>query len=305
MNGDRNATLPAADPFTSLAAHFGMLLGVADLETVVGHAWAKVRLHNAWLHGGGVVWGFGISVEGPSREVQVSPGLAVDGLGRELHLPTLSCLDIAQWLEENRERVTMRETPEGDTFDAHVVARFRACLARPVPALVSPCEGADAETAFSRLRETAELLLVPQRSVRTVRYPRLRRLFGLPGTGDAKRDAAVGREVDPLRARAENAAESERPDVWLDAVRRCAALDTVDRRPAGLDGQDGSALLPGAEPADVVLGDLTGLRLTTVDGATTACVGAVDVATRTSHVDTTTLVELAAAGAIPQGGACS
>ncbi|MGW3668125.1 hypothetical protein [Streptomyces sp. NPDC005141] len=298
MNDEHSATLPALDPFTSLAAHFGMLLGVADLETVVGHAWAKVRLHNAWMHGGGVVWGFGISVDGPSREVRVAPGLAIDDLGRELYLPDLSCLDLAAWFAQHQA-----ELEPNHPITAHVVARFRACLARPVPALASPCDGAGSETAFSRLRETPQLLLVPGPSARTGRYLRLRRLFGLPGTDDAETDTAIGQEVDPLRTQVAAASDADRSRAWSNAVRRCAALDTVDRRPGGLADHDGSSLLPGAEHADVVLGDLIDLTLVTSPDGTTTASGTVDLATRTSHVDTATLLELASAGAIPHGGA--
>lgn len=300
MHDERSAALPCHDPFTSLAAHFGMLLGVADLEAVVGHSWAKMRLHNAWLHGAGVVWGFGIRVDKQSREVQATPGLALDGLGRELHLPVLSCLDLAEWFHKNRKELSGEITEDGK-FDAHVVARFHACLARPVPALASTCDGAGAETAYSRLRETAELLLVPGRFRRPPgRYLRLRRLFGLPGTGDSEVDNAIGEEVDPMLHEVKKVSEAERPLVWLDTVRRCAALDTIDRRPAD---PDGSGLLPDSEPADVVLGDLIGLRLVTVGDTTTADFDKIDVAVRTSHVDTATLVELASAASNTQGGA--
>jgi hypothetical protein len=233
--------------------------------------------------------------------VRVTPGLALDELGRELYLPVLSCLDLAEWFDEQKKKAENPQIFDG-AVDAHVVARFRACLARPVPALTSPCDGAGAETAYSRLRETAELFLVPGRSTRAGRYLRLRRLFGLPGTGVASKDTVISQEVDPLRATVMAAPESDRPRMWLDAVRRCAALDSVDRRPTDMDG-DGSALLPGSGDADVVLGDLHDLRLVTVDGITTAGVGTIDVATRTSHVDTATLLELASAGTIPHGGA--
>ncbi|MFC5219686.1 hypothetical protein [Streptomyces coerulescens] len=301
MQGEHSATLPPPDPFTSLAAHFGMLLGVADLEAVVGHAWAKMRLHNAWLHGGGVVWGFGISLDGPRREVKIAPGLALDDLGRELHLPVLSCLDLAKWFEENEEKVKTRPTTDGVAFDAHVLARFRACLDRPVPALTSPCDSAGAQTTYSRLRETCELLLVPGRSTpRRDRSPRLRRLLGLPGTGDAVTDAAIAEDVDGLLDKVKAAADADRPRLWLEAVRKCAALDTVDRRPADADG---SGLLPGGEPGGVILGDLVDLRLITVGGTTTAGCDLIDVATRTSQVDTVTLVELASAASLPRGGA--
>jgi hypothetical protein len=40
-------------------------------------------LHSAWLHRSGVVWGFEVGVDG-TRTLTVTPGLAVDGIGREL-----------------------------------------------------------------------------------------------------------------------------------------------------------------------------------------------------------------------------
>ena len=57
--------LPAS-PFTALQYHFGMLLGVDDLETAQAYPRGKIRLHNAWLHREGVVWGFNVVVQQPA-----------------------------------------------------------------------------------------------------------------------------------------------------------------------------------------------------------------------------------------------
>jgi hypothetical protein len=271
------AVTPRSDPFTSLAAHFGMLLGVPDLEVLSGHAWAKVRLHNAWLHGAGVVCGFGLEVDGPSREVRVAPGLALDPLGRELHLPVTSCLDLARWYDEHEDELTTTTEDGRIRFDAHVVARARACLSRPVPALVDPCEGAGADTAYSRVQETVELHLRPGLpDDPPVAYPRLRRLLGLPGSDDP----AVVDDVEAARA------DLPGPEAFA----RLAALDTAALAPSG------GTLFPGEEPGDVVLGVLRGLSLGTAEPVT-ADVDEIDLGARLSHVATADLATLLAPGA--------
>src|SRR6266540_4177168 len=73
-------------PFTALRYHFGMLLGVDDFETEQRYQRGKMRLHNAWLHRAGIVWGLDVSADPATREIRVEPGLALDPTGRELHL---------------------------------------------------------------------------------------------------------------------------------------------------------------------------------------------------------------------------
>ena len=48
------------NPFYALRYHFGMLLGVDDFETEQVYHRGKMRLHSAWLHRQGVVWGFNV-----------------------------------------------------------------------------------------------------------------------------------------------------------------------------------------------------------------------------------------------------
>ena len=52
--GRRDADLPV-NPFLALRARFGMLLGEDDFLTLMGNGRGKLMLHNAWLHGSGVV----------------------------------------------------------------------------------------------------------------------------------------------------------------------------------------------------------------------------------------------------------
>ena len=45
------STVLPLNPFVSNRYHFGMLLGVADLDTDQGYHRGKTWLHTAWLHG--------------------------------------------------------------------------------------------------------------------------------------------------------------------------------------------------------------------------------------------------------------
>lgn len=216
------------DPFAALAVHFGMLLGVSDIELLAANPRGKLRLHNAWLHGAGVVWGYGVSFNPRSRELAVEPGLALDSEGRELHLGTRLCLDLDKWYEANQDRLG------ADNLQVDVVVRYRACLDRPVPAIAGECDDSP-ETAYSRTLETVHVdLEAPvDRPPRT--FLRLRRALGrlAPDPGAPEPETAdLGELValdsldvtlpddDPpvVVARVAVAVEGGRPDIAPDAI---------------------------------------------------------------------------------------
>ncbi len=301
---------PPANPFYAVQYHFGQLLSVQDFQDEQGYHRGKGRLHNAWLHGEGVVWGMGVSLprpdDGPLRgEIEVAPGLGLDGAGQELRLETPMCVDVVRWFHEQAEdedfEVREREEAWGlaeVAFDAHVLARFRACATRPVPAMSEPCEGASSETAYSRLSETVELVLVPgpPPPPDSRLYHRLRLLFALaePRTDE---EGIVEADQAVLDARTDilELAPEERPEAFLEALRRFAALDVVDRRPADETGGPSRHFPLGGRPP-LLLASLTDLRLVREgeDEPWRLRGGEVDNGVRRSHVATSTIQELLA-----------
>jgi hypothetical protein len=296
------ATTLAADPFTDLAVQFGMLLGVADFDALAANPRGKMRLHNAWLHGPGVVWGYPVSVDSASRELRAGPGLALDAAGHELYLSVLSCLDLGAWFDvtsaDSSSGLTVTDNADGSvSFDAYLVVRFAACLAQPVPAMASPCDGAASGTAYSRVNETVELLLRPNSAPdRAITFPELYGLLGVPvpHSAPAQPDAAVQAALAAIAA----LPADQRAQGWQDQLRSILAAGTEAMAPPGFtSGQTDSTLLfPVDEPADVVLAQLTGITLTTAaDGTRTVSVTKIDTSARWSHVPTATLVDLLAA----------
>jgi hypothetical protein len=313
--GNGRGLLPS-NPFYALRYHFGMLLGVDDFETEQSYHRGKMRLHNAWLHGEGVVWGFGVTVptvpgdDALVGEIRVEPGLALDAAGRELHLAVPACVNVGAWFAEHRADAgfLFAESEAGDAvvFDAHVVIRFRACLTRAVPALAEPCDGAANDTAYSRALETVEILLRPGAAPDRppAPYHRLRLLFQLaePRLDDGGDPVAADQEVLDTLADIRGLDEADRPAAYLAAFRRFAALDQIELQP-DTRAEGGTRLFPAYDDTEVVLADIAGIRLERDGDGWTLTAGDVDPGVRRSHVATSTIQELLCGALLGPGSA--
>jgi hypothetical protein len=278
-------------PFTSLRYHFGMLLGVDDFTTEQRYHRAKMRLHNAWLHRAGVVWGLAVTAELDRRELRVDPGLALDPTGRELHLDALSCVDVAAWLDKQEPAPETRETSTGGLqLDAHVELRFCACATRQVPAIADPCEGADTDTAYSRTFESVEIRLVPGlAALAPPPYPRLRLLFGLeeaPYAGP-DRDEIVAARGDP--------------DNLLENFREFANRDAIDLQPALTPDGEHAVPFPFRDDEPLVLANVHNITLEGSGADRRLTAAEIDMAPRRSHVATATIQELLCGGILDGG----
>lgn len=114
---------------------YGLLMDVARFEKDARYANAKRSLINRMIVGRGVVCGLNVEADGDN--IVVSPGIAIDGWGREIILPEARSL--------NPHTLTDNEgTPTGtNAADGAVVS---VCLAYtetntdPVPVLVADCD---------------------------------------------------------------------------------------------------------------------------------------------------------------------
>lgn len=193
------------NPFLALRVAFGMLLGEDDFRVLMGNPRGKLMLHNAWLHGPGVIWGLGVARDGD--ELRVLPGLAVDGLGRELTLETAWCVSLTAWARDWIDAHPPQEGPQTAaspaaedsepgpprrrTVEAWILAEFASCPDRPVPALADPCDVTRRHDDFSRIVETARITIRSTAPAPWRPYHRVRVLLGLdeavPGTPQARR----------------------------------------------------------------------------------------------------------------------
>ena len=277
----------AADPFTALRVSYGMLLGEADFEVLMGNPRGKSMLHNAWLHGSGLIHGLGVTWTPPSDAkpgiLQVAPGLAIDGWGRELRLDALQCLGVLEWASARIQLDPCEGAPgmaastggpvdcQRRTLRAWLVAEFGNCLDDPVPALADPCDITRRHDVASRVVETVRLSVQENAPTPPPSYPRVRALLGLactaagqlPTCGSAAckdpehaQSAANDPEVMAALTTVGRAAADDRPCILQMELRRLAALDALELAPAVEEG-DVAGLYPVTEEhAGVVLARL-------------------------------------------------
>jgi hypothetical protein len=235
-----------------------MLLGEDDFLTLMGNGRGKLMLHNAWLHGSGVVQGYRVGVDADKTArtymLRVGSGLAVDGLGRELYLGGAWCYDLAALVNDLAGEGASGSCDDVRTVEACLSVRLDPCPASPVPALADPCDLSRRHTSESRVVERVRLAVEPGRcpAPSPAPYHRVRVLLGLD---DASTGDVAGHEAARAVVRIAALPDEERVAALLQAFRRLAALDAADLAPYTAEGEDPS-LFPQAAPGVVMLADL-------------------------------------------------
>lgn len=149
----------------------GMLLDEQDFVAEQGYHRDRLMRALAYLHGAGTVAGLDVTIEnGESPLVKVSPGLAVDRIGRLIETSQPLCLRLAEWYDDRAgDPVGAAElgasfTAGSGTTPDHVIADvflgFRECETAKRPAFASGNFDALDAIAPLRLRDGYEASLV-------------------------------------------------------------------------------------------------------------------------------------------------
>jgi hypothetical protein len=151
----------------------GAVLTEDDFRTEQRYHRGRLGRVLAYLHGAGTIAGLDVRVEpeeGADAEIRVSPGIAVDRLGRLIELPYEACLGVARWYEQQLETELARDRLSAafragssgapDHIVVDVFARFIACEREPQPAFADT--GADKLNGIqpSRILDAVRLSLV-------------------------------------------------------------------------------------------------------------------------------------------------
>ena len=240
-----------------------------------------------------------------AQRLAVAPGLALDAAGQELHLDTPVCLDLGQWYDKHQKNAdfTFKDADGGGKqFTVHVVATFKSCLTRPVPAIADPCVGTETDSAYSRSFETVELLLRPgPAEPEPLPYPRLRLLFAL---SEGTLTGPKYDEVRKAREEIQGLSPNQQPRAYLKAFRRFAALDEIELAPQETPEGEQTSFFP-EDPSAVVLANVKDIvvRPKANGGWTIAApIPLPDVTVRSTHVPTATIQELLCGPALQRKG---
>jgi hypothetical protein len=267
-----------------------MLLGEDDFRVLMGNPRGKQMLQSAWLHGTGVVWGYDVRMDGIAS-VRVSPGLALDGLGREVAQTATACLDLRDWLREH-DSPPSQDACGTRMLHCCVVAEFDCCPSRPVPTLADPCDVNRKHDDASRVAETARIVLRPGAcGPRWHPYHRVRVLLGLDQVGQ---DDHGGQQALQARTRVGEAPGAARVQELLRAFRWLAALDNADLRAPAEPGTSDLTLFPVLDKDAAVTLACLEIGVRDADGCTTIeDTPKIKLACRTALLPTATIQELA------------
>ena len=179
----------------------GQVLGVKDFQQEQTYFLHKSQMQNRGLHGYGTVWGLEVSTEigETGVEIKVSPGFAIDPLGREVTIEALQCANLSDWLAaapssssgktegaegaEDQPATNLEAlTGEGDRRAVYVTLCYRLCETGAQPILGNPCRtdsGEEGAVQYTRIRDDFELQLraTPPQQSEEVRIREIAVLF--------------------------------------------------------------------------------------------------------------------------------
>ncbi|MBP0622464.1 hypothetical protein [Cupriavidus consociatus] len=157
----------------------GMLLGLEATRAEQDYHRRRATRHGYWLHGAGTVAGLRVSLraEDPGNDTDevrvrlvVSPGVGVDGLGREISVPEPYCVDLGAWLTAQHEDEALWGALIRDGYAEpdnllwlKVTMRYQDCNSGLQPVLASEVNAGTDPVQPSRVADCVLFELVAER----------------------------------------------------------------------------------------------------------------------------------------------
>jgi uncharacterized repeat protein (TIGR01451 family) len=140
------------------------LLSAEDMSTEADYFRQKLRRHNRFLHGWGVVCGLAVSAN-PSDDapwrVEIGPGYALGPYGDEIYLGESSFLDLALCGPDATTSPCEPDVLQGGSDvtggTLYVAIKYAECTSRPVRAMPAGCACEEIACEYSRIRDSFEL----------------------------------------------------------------------------------------------------------------------------------------------------
>ena len=100
------------EPLRRVSYEAGMMLGLDATRAEQAYHRRRLTRHQYWLHGYGTLAGLRVSMDPADHpnntddilvRLHVNPGIAIDGLGREIVMHETYCINLRQWFEAQTE----------------------------------------------------------------------------------------------------------------------------------------------------------------------------------------------------------
>jgi hypothetical protein len=145
------------------------LLTANDMTTENDYFLQKLRRHNRFMHGWGVVCGLPVTAApaaGAAWRVEIGPGYALGPYGDEIFVGEAVYFDLAACLSGGAtdpcEPNMIIPGGAGTSTMAYLAIQYAECLARPVQVAYSGCGCDDEPCQYSRIRDSFQLQCLGQ-----------------------------------------------------------------------------------------------------------------------------------------------
>jgi len=160
-----------SEPLRRVAYEAGMLLGLDATRDEQAYHRRRLNRQQYWLHGSGTLAGMAVSIDPATTtetdpiltRMNVSSGIGIDGLGREVLIRENYCIDIGDWLKAQNE-TSLREGYDeiGDLLWLKVTVRYQECDVAQQPVLARKLNLSTDAVQPSRKADSILLEMIPE-----------------------------------------------------------------------------------------------------------------------------------------------
>ncbi len=154
----------------------GMLLGVEATQHEQAYHRRRLNRHRYWFHGAGTLLGLAVKMEHDavanndsdvSLRLLISPGIGIDGLGREVMSYEPYCINLRDWLEAQlttdagNQLIQDGLEAEGDAISLLITMRYHPCPTGLQPVMARKVNAGTDPVQPSRTRDSLLLEIIP------------------------------------------------------------------------------------------------------------------------------------------------
>jgi hypothetical protein len=160
------------EPLRRVSYEAGMMLGLEATRAEQAYHRRRLNRHQYWLHGFGTLAGLLVSMDPADHpnntddilvRLHVKPGIAIDGLGREILLHETYCINLRQWLAAQSEAALLEGFDSGSNLLwLKVTARQKDCPVGMQPVLARKLNLSTDAVQPSRTADSVQLELIPE-----------------------------------------------------------------------------------------------------------------------------------------------
>lgn len=156
------------EPLRRVSFEAGMLLGLEATRNEQDYHRRRLNRQQYWLHNQGTLVGLAVSIAGKDEvasdtatvtRIEISPGVAIDGLGREVVVEEPYCLNLNDWSETHANTLANGYDEEEQALWLTVSLRHRDCPIAFQPILAQQVNAGTDPVAPARIKDSVQLTL--------------------------------------------------------------------------------------------------------------------------------------------------